>query len=222
MFWRNALLALSAAATGLQMGRQAVRKVVAEESAAAKRAAIAEARERIRSEAQRLANELLLRFAISTGLKAAIIFALWAVQHYELISSTVFIVAFGAVVALFFIRDLYIAWPALRVIGRELRGSGWRPREALADFAARQVETEAHSRASAEAAELGWLERVALAIAGSSRADIAAEVADATAAAVRETTWRDVRPLMLATFAKISIGFAVYAAFATLLAANID
>ena len=220
MLFRAALLALSAAAAGVEMGRRAARKAVDQESAAATKAAVAEARERIRQETQSIAGDILRRFAISTTIKAVIAIALWSAAWAGWIGSTTFAIAFALVIALFLIRDVYIAWPALSIIGGELRGSGWKAKTALAEYAARKVESEALVRA--DATELGWKERLALMLAGTDKAGVAADIAAATAEAVRETTWRDVRPLVLASAAKAAIGFAVYAAFVTLLAANVS
>lgn len=218
--WRVALTALSAAAAGIEIGRRAVRKAVDDQAAETTAAAIAEARARIAEEARRVAADILRRFAISTAVKAAIALALWAAWASGWLSATGFAVVFGIVVALFFLRDVYIAWPALKLIRRELRESGWRPKRAFVDYAARRTQEEAQARAGD--VELGWRERLALALAGRRKEALVSEIAATTAAAVRETSWRDVRPMALAALTKWLVGFLAYALFVTLLAASIS
>ncbi len=219
MVWRKALSALTVAAAGLEMGRRAARRAIDAETAETAAAAIAEARARIAEEARRVGRDIVRRFAVSTAIKAAIALALWGGWRVGWLGGEVFGIVFASVVALFWIRDLYISWPALKLVWRELRASGWRPQTAIADYAARHTETEALARADEVA--LGWRARIALAVAGRRKDALAAEIASTTAAAVRETSWRDIRPMVVATLLKAGIGFALYAALVALLATSI-
>lgn len=215
MLWRAAMMAAAAAAAGVELGRRAARRAVEKEAAEATAAAIAEARARIAEEARRIAARTLRRFAVSTLLKSAIALALFGAAQFGWLTPLGFSALFGVAVALFFARDLYLLAPVGRLVFAELGRSGWRPRSALADYAARQVETEAMARA--EATELDWRARIALALAGRDKRGVAGDVAAAAAAALRETTWRDLRPILLAAAVKLIGGSALYAGFIALL-----
>lgn len=219
MIWRAALGALSAAAAGLELGRRAARKAIDDEAAETTAEAIAEARARIAEEARLVAADILRRFLISTAVKAAIALALWGAWRAGWIGPTAFGVGFGAAVIAYWARDLYLSWPALKLVWRELRRSRWRPRTAFADYVARRTEAEALDRAGR--VELGWRARIALALAGRRKTAIASEIAATTAAAVRETSWRDIRPMALASVAKAAVGFALYATLVAVLAASV-
>lgn len=219
MMWRAALTAITAAAAGLEYGRRAAARAVDAEAAETTAAAIAEARARIAEEARRVAATALRRFWISTAIKSAIALALWLAWRFGWINGDVFVIGFAAAVALFFLRDIYITWPTLRLIYGELRRSDWRPREALADYAARRTAEEARQRA--DNVELGLKAKIALALAGRSKSAMAKEIAETTAAAVRETSWSDVRPMAAAAAVKASLGFALYSVFIAVLASSV-
>lgn len=180
-------------------------------------AAALEARRRIADEARVIAAALVRRFAVSTSVKAAAAALLWIAYAASVITGPLFSALLGALLFILGARDVVRSAPTLRMLLDALRAHRWRPKTALAEVVAAEVMAEALRRADAR--ETDWRERLALAVAGVDRSDLARQVAEAVSDIARRATWRDIRPIIAAAAVKIGLGAALYSLFVGLILA---
>lgn len=218
--WRIvAVLASAVAAGGVAAGRKAARRAVDLRKDAAIAEAGREARLRIRSEAKRVADEILRRFVIGALVKAALV-ALLALAHLlGWLDDRVFSWVFLGMIALFLARDAWITYPTFRVVWPELRRHGFNARAALREHMAATVLAEAMRQVAATPPPEGWLERIALALDGRGRDAIGREIAETVARIAGETSWAEVRPVARSAGLKLALGALAYSGFVAVLLA---
>lgn len=216
---RALLVAAASTAAVLGLGvaaRRAAQDAVGRAREAIIDSAALEARRRITAEARALADAALRRFAWSSAIKAALAASLAALAAAGILSGPLFASLLAAVLIGAFLRDLALASPGLRLSLQALSAHGWRARTALSEVVAAEVMAETLKRA--EQTPVDWRGRVALAVAGADATAVGRQVAEAVYEVARETTWRDIRPIVLATALKIVAGLILYGLFVAMIA----
>lgn len=228
MSWFGARAVIAAVATAAAVvsaglaARSAARGAVERAREDAIDAAALEARRRIATEAETIAAQIVQNFMRSTALKGGVAGLLFVALLVGALSGPLFSALLGAALFVLAGRDFIRAGPTLRILTDALRAHRWRPKTALAEVVA--AETMARALAEAEAAATqtdrrgttAWRERLALAVAGIDRGEVAQQVAAAVADVARRTAWRDIKPIVTAAALRIALGAVVYAALIAL------
>lgn len=218
-FLRLAALLASAAAGGVAIGRNVARRAIDQRRDAAIEEAGREARLRIRSEARRIADEILRRFLINSLVKGTLIGLLCAARGLGWLDADWFSGLFLGVMALFLARDAWITYPTFRLVWPELRRHDFDPRAALREHMAATVLAEAMRQAAAAPPPEGWLERIALALDGRGQDAIGREIAETVARIAGRTSWEEIKPVARSAGLKMALGALAYAIFVWLLIA---
>lgn len=207
---RGVLLAVSAIATGVAAGRAYLSGEVERRKHSAIEAAAEEARARIREQGEAYLARGFRKFARVTALKAVLLVAVWGAHFAGWIPSPAYAVTMSAMLAVFVLRDIWVAFPTVRLGLAELRRHGWKPRVALGETVAASVFDEVLSEASAR--ERTWRDNLVMGLAGRKHDEVLHEIAEAVAGIARETTWQDLKPFLFSAVLRAGILMVLYSA----------
>lgn len=207
---RGVLLAVSAIASGVAAGRAYLSGEVERRKHSAIEAAAEEARARIRETGEAYLTRGFRRFARITALKAVLLFLVWAGHLAGLWPGGAYGVILSIMLAVFVLRDSWVALPTVRLAVAELRRHGWKPKLALGETVAASVFDEVLDEASAR--ERGWRDSLIMRLAGRKHDQVSREIAEAVAGIARETTWQDLKPFVYSAVMRGGILIALYSA----------
>nr|WP_321361307.1 hypothetical protein [uncultured Hyphomonas sp.] len=207
---RVPLMILSALGAGLVAGRKLLGKEISGRKNKAVESAVREARHRIRADTMLFVSRSFRRFAITTGIKLAILLWLWGLHHFAGMPRPIFATITVMTLAVFMIRDLWINYPVIKFTLTELHRHGWHPKRALTEtIAARVFEEVLVEAGNQKQTRTG---AVMLMLAGEDRSQMHHDVATAVADVARVTTWDDIRPYMISAAVRIGTLTLIYSA----------
>ena len=206
--FRN-LLSLAA---GVSASAVAVRKAVGREvdkrTEKAIEEAATEARTEIRARAHKFFTTGFLRFFWTSLIKGALILIVATLFFLELVAHHWSAIGLGALFVVFTTYDAIRAFPTIGFLFREFRKHGWRPKKILAETISAQVFETVMDRA--QKTDIKRSESIMLMIAGKKRDDIVERMAKAVAEIAADTSWDDIRPLLVGFAARCAVLFSLY------------
>jgi hypothetical protein len=208
---RITAVAAAAVSAGIAAGRTMASREVDKQKEAAIEETAEIARGRIRGEAEAFLKRSFRAFALNVGVKAGTLSAVWIAFAAGWIGPGVFAGMVTLLLMAFLLRDLWVNWPTLRMAVAELHRHGWKPRTAISEIVAAQVFDQVVNEASERKTSLQA--RLVMALAGTDKAGIEAEVAEAVAGIAREVTWDDIRPYVIAAAVKFAVLLLLYSVF---------
>ncbi len=208
---RITAVAAAAVSAGIAAGRSMASREVDKQKEAAIEETAEIARGRIRGEAEAFLKRRFRSFALNVGVKAGILCAVWIAFAAEWIGPRVFAGLVATLLAAFLLRDLWVNWPTIRMAVAELRRHGWKPRTAISEIVAAQVFDQVVNEARERKTSLQA--RLVMALAGTDKAGIEAEVARAVAGIAREVTWAEIRPYLISAAVKFAVLLGLYSLF---------
>lgn len=214
-----AILIVSALTAGAALARKLLSGEVTSRKQKAIEAAALEARVRIRREAHNFLKKSFLRFAIATGVKAAILATLWIVWRAHGLSDQAISLSVGLALVTFLIRDAWVIYPTARFVISTLVRNGWRPLRALRETVAALVFEEV----LAEAKALPQLRshNLLISLSGHSRDDLHTDIAKSVADIARHSSWEDLKPYIISAAAKTVSLMVIYAAMVAVLVSRL-
>ena len=216
---RSVFLIVSALTAGVALGRKFLSGEVTSRKNKAIEAAALEARIRLRREAHKFLKHSFRRFAIATGVKAAILATLWIVWRAHGLSDKAISISVGTALVAFLVRDAWVIYPAARYVINALVRNGWHPlralRETVAALVFEQVLAEAQSLPQPRSHKL------LISLAGHDRETLHKEVAEAVADVARQTSWDDLKPYIFSAVAKTVSIMAIYGVMVAVLVSRL-
>ena len=186
-------------AAGVSASAMAVRKVLGREVDKRTDRMIAEvadqARIEIRQTAHTFFSEGFLLFFWTLVVKitlvlfvAALFFSGWIEHQWSAI-------ALAALFLCFAVYDFIRAFPTLKFLSGELRRYGWRPRRILAETISAQVFENILEKA--KDLPVDHTQNILITLAGRKRSEVVEKIAKAVAEIASETSWIDIKPLLM-------------------------
>lgn len=210
--WKRIGAAAAAAlSTGIAISRNAASREIDKQKASAIAETADIARGRIRGSAQDYLASSFRGFALNIFIKAIVLSTVWIAKAAGWISPEVFGVMIATCLGAFIMRDAWTNWPSVRMAFGELRRHGWKPKTTISEVVAAQVFDEVLAEASVRKTTLSA--QLVMALAGTNRAGLEAEVAHAVADIARDVTWDDIRPFIVAAAVKFALLMALYSLF---------
>lgn len=203
--------AAAAVSTGIALGRNAASREIDKQKQAAIEETAEIARGRIRGAADTVLKSSFQSFAMNTLVKAVVLSSIWIAKASDWISPEIFAVMIAICLGAFLLRDAWANLPTVRMAIRELQRHGWKPKTAISEVVAAQVFDQVVAEASERETTLSA--RLVMALAGTNKAGVEAEVAEAVADIARDVTWGDIRPFVIAAAVKFALLLALYSLF---------
>ncbi len=205
---RSAILLISALTAGLSYGRKYLSEQVDERKNTAIQDATADARRRIRDQADIFVRRSFIAFAKAVAVKAAIITSIWALWWGGVLDARGLTIIISVALTLFLVRDAYVSWPTAQMVVRELRQHGWQPRRAIGEVISahvfEQVLVEANALPQSQS------NRFMIWLAGRDTSRMHEEIADAVASVAKEQSWADLKPYVLTAAERIGAVAGMY------------
>ncbi|MGH1421559.1 MAG: hypothetical protein ACRBEQ_07055 [Hyphomonas sp.] len=205
---RSAILLISALTAGLSYGRKYLSNQVDERKNTAIESATADARRRIRDQADVFVQRSFISFAQAVAVKAAIISIIWALWWGGAIDGKGLTIFVSVALASFMIRDIFVSWPTAHMVIQELRRHGWQPRRAIGEVISahvfEQVLVEANALPQSQS------NRFIIWLAGRDSSRMHEEIAEAVASVAREQSWSDLKPYILTAAERIGAVAGMY------------
>lgn len=203
-------------AAGVSASAVAVRKALGREvdrrtDKAIEDAAL-QARERIREQAHLFFSDGFVRFFWTTLAKASVVLTIAAVFLFGLVSENWSALALAIMFVVFSSYDIWRAFPTVKFLAKELRKHGWRPKTILSEMISAQVFEQVLDEASQT--EIKRSESILLMLAGRKRDDLVQRLAKAVAEIAAETSWQDIRPMVMGFAVRSGILFLLYSSLA--------
>lgn len=207
---RSALLLISAATTGVALGRRLLSRAVTRRTDKLIVDAADEVRQQIKQDASSYLARSFKHYAVATAIKVVLLAIATVLALNDWVSPTAFSITTASLLVVFLCRDIWVIMPTLRLATTELHDHGWRPRRAIGEVVAANVFAEVLERSST--LPVSRSENLVLRLAGKKRDDVTQTVAKAVADIARESTWQDLRPFVIGAAVRVITLAAIYSA----------
>lgn len=127
----------------------------------------------------------------------------WVDNHFSAIGLGILFFGFA-------IFDFFRSFPTIKFLAGELRRHGWRPRKILAETISAQVFEKVLERA--KDLPVDHTQNILITLAGRKRSDLLEKIAKAVAQIASETSWEDIKPLLIGFAVRWILLFALYSA----------
>ena len=106
--------------------------------------------------------------------------------------------------------DFFRIFPTLKFLTAEVRRHGWRPKKILAETVSAQVFENVLERA--KDLPVDHTQNILLTLAGRKKDDLTRKIAQAVAVIASETSWADIKPLLIGFAVRCGMLFVLYSA----------
>ncbi len=214
MWLRALLIAATAVAGGVAVGRSAVDKAVKSRVSRAVEIAKVTAIEDLRRETTSVVTQRALNIAAALVWKLLIVGALYLLHRTNDLTTDGFRISVLLVTIFFAVRDLFLALPHLWRGYVFVRGHEWKPAKALREFVASIVFERAYEKALEATSQRSA--RHAIAMSSFTEEALAREIAQAVSEVAKEASVNIVRMRVMVGLSAVAVVSLTYGAFVAL------
>lgn len=205
---RAALIVISALSAGFAVGRTLLTKEVEKRKVTAIEFASEEARRRVRDQADIYLKARVGAYATSISIKAGLLTASWLALRIGTYDASVFHWIVLSLLAAYIARDVFTAWPTIKLAAREIRQHGWKPKQAIGEIVAARVFEQVLDEAQTQ--EITRSGRLLLRLAGENQSEMTLQIARTVADIAKAATWDDLKPFLLLAMVRMLVLLSLY------------
>ena len=209
--WKGLGVLASAVAGAVVVGRKLIAQHVDRSTQMAIDQAGDIARAQIKTEAQHLAHQHLKALGFASAIKAILVAIVWVASIFSVIPQTWFRPLLLCLLGGFLIRDALVVLPVARLFALELKKHKWSARIALGEIVAAKAFEEVLVRA--KDAPITSAQHLAMKLAGREREAVIQHIAQEVSHIARDTSWADVKPILLTTLVSTLLIISAYSFF---------